>query len=283
MKIGIFTVCMPDFEPVEAMEVASRLGYDGMEWRVTDDQGDRAKPSFWSGNRTSMTPADVIAKADELKAAAARLNVEMPSLAAYICCADPEAVENAFQAANAIGAGNIRVNTCGFDPAADYKKQIQDNRAYYAEVEKLAKRYNVRALIETHMGLITPTIQSAVQVLEGLDPEHVGIMWDPGNQIYEGRERFDMAIRAAGPYLGEVHVKNAIIRETEVANGHQLWTTTWCPLRKGMVDWYAVVENLRAVNYDGWFMLEDFSNDEPDTVTRLKDDIAFLREDCGIV
>lgn len=282
MKIGIFTVCMPEYEPVRAMEVASALGYNGMEWRLTDDSGDRSKPTFWSGNRTSMTSDDVIANADELKAAAKRQDMEMPSLAAYINSYDLESVEKAFQAANAIGAKNIRVNTAGYKPEQDYMEQLQNNREQYAKVATIAKRYNVRALIETHMGLITPNVQSAMQILHGLDPENVGIMWDPGNELYEGRERFDMAVRAAGPYLGEVHVKNSIILPTEEANGHQLWTTTWCSLRKGMVDWRGIVDVLKGVGYDGWFMLEDFSNDEPDLVARLKDDIAFLREDCGI-
>lgn len=282
MKIGIFTVCMPEYEPVRAMEVASALGFDGMEWRVTNDTGDRNKPSFWSGNRTSMTTDDILEKADELKAAAKDLNMEMPSLAAYINSYDLEAVEKAFQAANAIGAKHIRVNTGGYKADEDYMTQLQSNREQYAKVAEMAKRFNVRALIETHMGLITPTVQASMQLLQGLDPAHVGIMWDPGNQIYEGRERFDMAIRAAGPYLGEVHVKNAIITPTEETNGHQLWNTTWCPLRKGMVDWCGIVDVLKSAGYDGWFMLEDFSNDEPDIVARLKDDIAFLRENCGI-
>ena len=56
MKIGVFTVCAPEWEPLELMEKLSAMGYDGIEWRMTADAGDRSKPTFWEGNRASIAP-----------------------------------------------------------------------------------------------------------------------------------------------------------------------------------------------------------------------------------
>ena len=61
MKFGIFTVSIPEYDPEKALEVAAEIGYDGLEWRVIKDDGDRSKPSFWSGNRTSMTAEELLA------------------------------------------------------------------------------------------------------------------------------------------------------------------------------------------------------------------------------
>lgn len=281
MKIGIFTVSIPEFEPVRALEVAAAIGYNGLEWRVTQDKGDREKPSFWSGNRTSMTPEVLLECAPVLRSTAEKLGLEMPSLAAYTSCFDLETVENVFKAANAVGAKAARVNTAAYKPDVSFAQQLKENREQYAKVEQLSKRYNVKALIETHMGLLTPTVATAVQVLEGLDPEYVGIMWDPGNQVEEGKERYHYAINAAGPYLAEVHVKNRATRPVTLSNGTLTWQCDNVPLAFGEVNWPAVVEELKKANYDGWLMLEDFSTVQP-VNERIQANLDYLRGPCGV-
>lgn len=281
MKIGIFTVSIPEFEPVRALEVAAAIGYNGLEWRVTLDKGDREKPSFWSGNRTSMTPDVLMECAPTLRSTAEKLGIEMPSLGAYTSCFDLETVENVFKAANAVGATAARVNTAGYNPEVSFAQQLRDNREQFAKVEQLAKRYKVKALIETHMGLLTPTVTTAVQVLEGLDPEYVGIMWDPGNQVEEGRERYHYAINAAGPYLAEVHVKNRATRPVNLKDGSLLWQCDNTPLAFGEVNWPAVIAELKNAKYDGWLMLEDFSTIQP-VEERIKSNLDYLRGPCGV-
>ncbi len=282
MKIGIFTVCMPEFEPEECLQVAAELGYDGLEWRICEDKGDRAKPSFWNGNRTSMMPEDVLARAESLKRTAAALKLEMPSLAAYISCFDEEKAEAAFAAAKAIGARNVRVNASAYDPAKSFQEQVLANKKQFAKMEQLARNYGVRAVTETHMGMLTPTVVGTMQILEGLDPQFVGVMWDPGNQVREGLERYDMAIGAAGEYLAEVHVKNGRAQNVSIENGHLVWTTDWCQLQMGEVDWCAVVKELKKAGYNGWLMMEDFSSAIPDTKARLKNNVDFLRSFCDV-
>ena len=38
MKYAIFTVSLPDWEPTQALESLKQAGYEGNEWRVTDQQ-----------------------------------------------------------------------------------------------------------------------------------------------------------------------------------------------------------------------------------------------------
>lgn len=280
MKIGIFTVSIPEYEPERALEVASAIGYDGLEWRICKDAGDRAKPSFWCGNRTSMTPAELLAKAEPLKELARKVGMEMPSLAAYISCFDLEEAEATFRAANAVGAHSIRVNPAGYQPDLPYWKQFADSRDQYAKIEQLAKRYQVRALMETHMGLLTPNVALAVRMLDGMDPAHVGIIWDPGNQVEEGLERYPMAISMAGEYLGEVHVKNRLQRPYAVENDTLHWFTENVPVRLGSVNWPAVIAELKKASYDGWLMFEDFSTIQP-VADRMKDNLKYLQAILG--
>lgn len=279
MKLGVFTVALPDYKPLEAIDVLAELGYDGVEWRVVLDEGDRSSPSFWNGNRTSITADELIEKSETLKARAAERNVSMPSLGSYLNSDDdPEFLALNMKAAVAIGAESLRIGPGRYDPeGCSFAEQLDAAKDRYAKVAALAADHGVRALIETHMGLLSPTVRHTRALLEGLDPNHVGIMWDPGNQVYEGREVYEMAISDADEYLAEVHVKNALYRETgRTEDGTVVWEPGWCPLNEGVVQWPKVIAALKSAGYDGWLMLEDFSTEKP-LLDRLRFDLDYLR------
>ena len=277
MKVGIFTVSMPEFYPLEVLEITKKLGYDGVEWRVCTDKGDCARPSFWEGNRTTMTAEELIAKAPELKRAAAKLGVKMPSLGTCIDCYDLKVVELHMQAAKAIGAQTLRISPGEYNlQQGKYTELLEKARRQYAKVAKLAAQYGVRAVIETHPRLLTPSMSTTMRVLEGLDPKHVGVMWDPGNQVREGLEVYPMALDIAGEYLAEVHVKNLRYEVKDVAEGQLQWQPISCPVRTGIVNWPQVLRNLKAAGYSGWFFFEDFSTEAP-ILERLKNNLDWFR------
>ena len=278
MKLGVFTVSIPEWEPLEALEKLSRLGYDGVEWRITADDGDRSKPSFWSGNRCGMTAEQLLARASELKAAAQRHHMAMPSLGTYMDCDDLPAVEAGMQAAVALGAASLRVGPGRFDTKGDpYPVQLERARQHYVQVARLAARYGVRALIETHPNQIAPSTALAVEVLKGLDPRHVGIMWDPGNQVMEGREKTTMTLQLAGSLLAEVHVKNMRFDAGRGEDGRVIFNPASAPVDAGVVDWPAVMGELKAAGYDGWLFFEDFCTELP-LEERLRHNLEFFRK-----
>lgn len=277
MKFGLFTVSTPDYTPEEVIRKAKELGYDGIEWRITRDKGDRDNPTFWSGNRTSMTAEELIENADRLKAVAAECEIEMPALGAYIHCTDLEPVELHFKAAQAIGARNIRVGSGRYDKEQEYLPQVEHARAQYRIICEMAQKYGVKALIETHMNQLAPTVTKAMNILKDLDPNHVGIMWDPGNQVVEGREEYEMALSEAGDFLGEVHIKNMKwIEDGTGEDGQVQWKRVQAPVKEGQVDWPAVMALLKQRRYDGWLHFEDFSTDVP-LEQRLRNNIHWFR------
>ena len=272
---------MPDYEPLAALDLLGKLGYDGVEWRCTTDDGDRTKPSFWSGNRTSMAAAEVIQRAPELKARAQAAGVAMPSLGAYIAidgCTFEDA-ELHMRATAAIGAKNVRISAGQYGRTPDkFWDLFKQARANYAKLADLAAQHNVRAVIETHMGQLGPSVMKARAILEGLDPRYVGIMWDPANQVTEGRETYRMAVEIAGEYLAEVHAKNVrAVATNDRVTGQRIWRDESAPLRDGIVNWPEVIKALRAVGYDDWIFFEDFSTEIP-LLDRLRDNLAWFRE-----
>lgn len=224
-----------------------------------------------------MTADEVIAEAVPLRQKAEELGLEMPSLGTYIDSHDLDIVRHHMKAAVAIGAGSLRVSPGNYvHGEQSFRRQMEIAREAFAQVSELARQYEVRALIETHMGLLTPSVFTAMAVLEGLDPEHVGIIWDPGNQTVEGSEVYSMALEIAGEYLAEVHVKNMKQVPCRTENGRVVWEAVPCPVTDGIVDWPAVIEALARFGYDGWMFYEDFSSDSPIRI-KLQEFLSWFR------
>jgi sugar phosphate isomerase/epimerase len=276
MKLGVFTVSLPDWTPVETLEKLAGMGYDGVSWRTIKDPGGDTK-TFWRNNLCTMSAEQLIERAGELKAAAAKFKMQMPSLSAYISADDPAAVELHFKAANAVGAKTIRVGVGGYDPAvggfwASFKKM----REAYKKVEGLAAKYGVRAGMETHPGCLNPSVATSRMLLEGLDPKHVGVIWDPCNTQVEGYEPPHMALELAGPYLLEVHVKGHRWANAADAAGKPLYAFNPAPISQSCVDWPEIIKLLKQAKYDGWLFFEDFCTEQP-MAERTKANHDYLR------
>ena len=59
MKVGVFTVGLPDLTPEEAVREIKDAGYDGVEWRVTrvPEELRGEAPSFWGNNLCTLAPS----------------------------------------------------------------------------------------------------------------------------------------------------------------------------------------------------------------------------------
>ena len=165
-----------------------------------------------------------------------------------------------------------------YDASKPYWDQFNEYRAYLKECEPLLKKYGVKFLIETHHGMMISSASSAMRVLDGFDPEYFGLIYDPGNMVYEGYENYDIGFQMLGKYLAHVHVKNAVLSPAgEDEFGATKYAQTWAPMKKGSANLAALIKALKKVGYDGWLSVEDFSNEKP-TREKLEENIAYLKE-----
>lgn len=285
MKYAVFTVMMPDCSLDNTVRLLKEYGYQGVEWRFTNVDPNKLSepPSFW-GNNLSTVAED--ASEEELKALRTRMDeagIAAPNLAAYIQSGDIAATERAMKAAKLLGAPSIRIGVPGYDRSRHYEELYREARGYLQETEELGKFYGIKGMIEVHHGNIACSASLARRLVDGFHPDRIGVIYDPGNMVYEGFEQYKMGLEALGPYLGHVHVKNAIWQRTEAlipgkSGGEHapLWQASWSSLTEGAVHWPAVVADLKAVGYDGWISFEDFSGSAP-TETLLIDNLAYLR------
>ena len=275
LKISVFTVMIPDLTPEDGGKALKANGYDGVEWRVTAPKMDKSKtPEFWSNNwcTLDLTPDE----ARRARAIAEANGLTIPGVGTYIEVGDVAAAEQAMEFAQICGARNVRVNPGRWpDPdGLSYADSYARARKFLGDCEALSKRYGVRAMIEIHHGTIVCSAALAHRLVDGFDPDHIGVLHDAGNMVHEGFENYDMGIQLLGPYLAHVHVKNGAYEQPA---GGGVWQSRWSPLEDGVVNWDNLFAALKKANYQGWLGVEDFSNVRP-TSEALAFNLKFLKE-----
>jgi sugar phosphate isomerase/epimerase len=274
----VFTVMLPDMLPEEAAQAMKAAGYAGVEWRVksTPESVRAEAPSFWGNNLCTFAPTT--AAAEQARDIAQANGLAIPGLGTYIDVGDVAAVEQAMALARICGAGQVRVGAGHWPAEGSYAASFTRARTFLGETQALAKQYGVKAVIEIHHRTIVPSATLAHRLVSGLDPDYVGVIHDAGNMVYEGFEEYRLGLELLGPYLAHVHLKNAAWQRP-VAGG--IWRATWTPFEDGVVDWPALFAALRAVGYEGWLGIEDFSQAWP-SGEALVFNYQFVRSQEGV-
>jgi sugar phosphate isomerase/epimerase len=281
VKFGVFNVVVPDRDAAATVALLARLGYGGIEWRLRLPRPDTAgqPPSFWGNFVDPIGPRDLARRAPELRKLCSEAGIESFAVAGYLQVDERDELEAACAGCAALGAPALRMWSPHYEPKdpPDFNAVFRRSREDLPRAAELAGRFGVRLLFETHMGTITPSVSSCMRLLEGLPPERVGVIFDPGNMTREGREHWRMGLQMLGCYLSHVHYKNfrAEVKERR-ADGTAVWDYPACPPAEGMVDWRAVLADLRAVGFNGYVSNEDFEPGiEPEA--KLRRDLDYLR------
>jgi sugar phosphate isomerase/epimerase len=170
-------------------------------------------------------------------------------------------------------APQIRVGSGSLE-GATYAQRFEEARRFLIGVEELAGQHGVKALVEIHHGTICPSASLARRLVSGFNSDAIGVTFDPGNMALEGFEDYRIGTELLGPYLAHVHLKNAAFDRPE--NGGA-WRPRWAPLKDGVVDCERLFEALRAADYDGWLVMEDFSAARPSREA-LRHNLGFVRD-----
>jgi sugar phosphate isomerase/epimerase len=286
MKFSVFTASTPEWSPAEAAATLAAQGWDGIEWRVTD-QPDAPEPGFWAGNKATWPMTGLEESLPELARITQAAGLEYSGLGGYARCDNHDQVERLLAATAALGARQVRVNvlplgtsTMGGQEATGipYPQLFDATREHYEWVAARAAHHGVKALVELHHGTITSSASAARRLLEGLDPQHVGVIHDLGNLVIEGWEDPLPALQLLGEYLAHIHVKNARWVRSPATDeaGAAVWEHEWAPLQSGQASVFQYFLALADFGYDGWVTVEDFSTELP-LEERTGQNLAFLR------
>lgn len=153
-------------------------------------------------------------------------------------------------------AGRIRPDQSLPPPAA---------RAYGERVNEVARevrtRAGLRACFHPHAAGYVETPEEIAALMENTDPDLVGLCLDTGHVAFGGGDAAAM-LRQFAPRLMHVHFKDfkRSILERGVDAGWDYFKLVehgvFCELGQGDVDFRAVVEVLRGLDYRGWIVVE---------------------------
>jgi sugar phosphate isomerase/epimerase len=275
VKFSVFTASTPEWDPAEAARNLAAQGWDGIEWRITD-QEPATPPGFWAGNRATWPLTGLEDHLADLARTTRDAGLEFSGLGGYVRSRDRSDVERMLAATSAVGAGRVRVTmpVLGEDR---YPVLFERTRQDLEWAAARAAEHGVAVLVELHHRTIVASASAAIRLVDGLDPAHVGVIHDIGNLVIEGHEDYLAAFEMLGPYLAHVHVKNVEWRPGDRrADGSVAWAQTWAPLWEGQADIGAYFGALASAGYDGWVTCEDFSTAQP-LAERTLDNLRYLR------
>jgi sugar phosphate isomerase/epimerase len=278
MRFSVFTAATPDWAPAEAAQRIAALGYDGIEWRVTD-QDDAATPGFWAGNRATWPLTGLERSVPEIARITRDAGLEFSGIGGYAMAHEREDVRRVLEATAALGARQARVRVPSTEEAGqDFRAVCAQARADLEAAVAHAETLGVKVLVELHHGTVSSSASAAYRLVQGMDPARIGVIHDLGNLLIEGQEDVRFGLQILGEYLAHVHVKNALWQRTgEVGpTGDVRWESAWATLREGIASVPDYFRALAEHGYDGWVTLEDFSTALP-LEERLADDLGYLR------
>jgi sugar phosphate isomerase/epimerase len=280
MKFALFSGSTPEWSPEALTKKLAVQGWHGVEWRVVDQKPSDV-PGFWAGNLATYPLTDLESKIDAMNKVTLGAGLAHAAIAGYVALSDRSGVDNILALTAKIGAGQVRIAPPKTGEAHSYKTLFDKTRADAKYASERASHYGVKALIQIHHGNIISTASSAIRLMEGLDPNHIGLIHDLGNMAIEGREglgTYTPSMEILGPYLAHIHVKNAVWTPSPPqADGTIDWSWKWAPLPTGFGDVKAYFKSLKEIGYDGWVTVENFTTEVP-LAQRLSDDLKYLKD-----
>ncbi|MBN1673121.1 MAG: sugar phosphate isomerase/epimerase [Kiritimatiellae bacterium] len=189
---------------------------------------------------------------------------------------------------SSVGGQSLRVShpwiSCNYDEALHQRHSFGDifklARDGIPGLVELSKARGIRFVLEMHGGALTSSSMAAVRLFEGVDPKHIGVIYDPANGALEGGLRPRSDVEILGKYLAYVHAKNVMWAWTDEID--------YAPVRRlipkrlitmpqaGIVDYMEVFFALKMHRFSGYISSEEYFNAH--TEERLRDGIAYLKE-----
>ena len=156
-------------------------------------------------------------------------------------------------------------------------------RRHLAEVAQTAEKTGIKAIVQIHGMMYPHNATSAYFAIKDLDPRHIGVKLDPGNNAQqEGFELWNYQIPLLGEYISVLSVKDANLferEETDIAGGKQ-FTRRFVPLPEGISDYPQILSELKKINFEGPAVFMPFYNETnlPLLEENLKKELAYFRK-----
>ena len=259
------TLGTPGLTPFEALDLFATSGLDGAELIWQDDYKG-AIPESDDGRVATA----VKAHADDLGLSIGCLTpyvTKLNSLDEDVRISEVGRLERAIRTAHALDCPRMRVyggTLLGVEREQDIPRLWARLVASLRRLGESAADHGVVLCIENHFGTMTVSAADTVSLVEEVDSEGVGILYDQANLAFTHREEYQQAIELQAKWIRHVHVKDLefihpdkVLKTAQVASidkSERIHASRM--IGDGILDWGAIVAALVDVGYDGSYSLE---------------------------
>ncbi|HEY3396424.1 MAG TPA: sugar phosphate isomerase/epimerase family protein [Armatimonadota bacterium] len=242
-EIALCSKLLQDHPLVEAIEIAGRLGYAGME-------------IFGVPSHLPLDADD--ARVAEAARALDKAGMECVTLATYLggfaeksdaeCERELEGLERYMDIAEELECDMIRVMPGGPLDVRDAREDHWGRAVHYlTECCDRALGRGVGIIVENNQGL-SRTLDSTLELLNLVDRPNLGVNYDPGNLYRFGKYYAVEALERFGEQVWNVQIKDA-----DKSTGEDRWQML---LGEGQVDYATIIQWLVDEEYEGFLSVE---------------------------
>ena len=250
IKIGLCTIAFRDWDIEAVLELAGRIGFDGVE--------------VW-GREPHMTPRFDKAYAARVRELVKKNGLEVSVFGSYVeaLVSDFDKLsEHALDIAEGLGAPIVRIwaplGAPGSLSVQDYRKAVDQLKDFSAR----AAERNLVLAIESHDGYIVETSAGMRRLLDDVAAANLKVNWQASFREHAD-DPYD-SLSTLMPYVVNVHAQNF--------TGPY---TTRMPLSGGALDYRRVISQLKETAFDRYVEIEFVGDD--DAVGWLKRDFEYLK------
>jgi sugar phosphate isomerase/epimerase len=227
MKISFSTLACPAWNLEQAIAMASREGYDGIELRFLEND-DRLwlRPEFCGSGlaRTRERLGDL-----GLKIPCVDTSCFFHHPDASLRRQSLEAGKSMMELAAALGAGGIRVFGDRVQPGADHLSTSSWIAEGLRALAEFGSPLGVQVWLESHGDFARAS--DTLEVIALAAHENIGVLWDPANAFTDYGETPAVAFSWLRSRIRHVHLKDAIPPRNPAADGQP--APLWDPVLMG--------------------------------------------------
>ena len=167
--------------------------------------------------------------------------------------------------------------------ADGYWATLDRCRKHLEGFAKLAEKHGVKPIVHNHSGASMGLNScGAMNLMRGFDPNHVGVFADAGHLALVG-EPVEMALDIVQEYLAAVAVKDLVKEHVTVAIMDETWGLDVRPLGSGFVNFPALIETLRKIDFTGpiSFHCEYYRMPPESVIDQCRIDTRYIRALMG--
>lgn len=173
--------------------------------------------------------------------------LSIPMISTGITSARDQAARQILRAAAELG---IKYYKMGYYSYRDFARWPSELNLIRKELEFLvaAGRWEgIQALFLNHSGSLGGTTWDCWELIEPLEPDWIGSIFDPSHATIEGgRNGWILGFYRLAPRIKAISVQDFYWEKVEGR-----WRARWCPLGEGMVDWEKFFKTLSGIGFGG--------------------------------